>query len=345
MTFWVWLIASVGISAVLPAAGVMVGVAGFEPAISSSQAKRVTSFPTPRDGASRAWKCGEGRAGFATTGLFFGDREPGIHSGDGNRTRDLKVMSLPSYRCSTPHDRILPQVGVENSEKHTRSERTGNQALAALILMWSGPQDVAFYYNRNPQVTCFQQNRQQVDIMLVIPKWEGRDPLVENVKVTLHVSVLPQQAQYLIRRQGIEDWTEKKHLQFIDLVGQFRALNNDPFLMWEHAPMVAQEHGPRNERSGCGALNTSSIDPYYPCSNTEKHQCQGEHQPAITRRTIACRFRKVHMAQIQSAAASTVISKDCFITVCLCLRDAQSIGTVTTKPQQSYPSTKVLKWL
>jgi hypothetical protein len=201
MLFWVWLIASVGISAVLPAAGV--------------------------------WS------------------EPG-----------------------------LPQVGVENSGKHTRSERTGNQALAALILMWSGPQDVAFYYNRNPQVTCFQQNEQQVDIMLVISE--------------------------------------------------------------------CNQHGPRNERSGCGALKNSdtlSIDPYYPSADTEKHQCQGEHQPAITRRTIARRFRKVHMAQIQSATASTVISKDRFITVCLCLRDAQSIGTVTTKPQQSYPSTKVLKWL
>ena len=38
-----------------------------------------------------------------------------IHSGDGNRTRDLKLMRLSSYRCSTPHEQILPQQGVRKS--------------------------------------------------------------------------------------------------------------------------------------------------------------------------------------------------------------------------------------
>src|SRR5712664_3765467 len=53
--------------------------------------------------------------GSATTG-FLSEPETKIGSGDGNRTHDLQVMSLTSYRCSTPHVSFVAQhPGLRNT--------------------------------------------------------------------------------------------------------------------------------------------------------------------------------------------------------------------------------------
>ena len=219
-------------------------------------------------------------------------------------------MRLPSYRCSTPHDHSLPNFAWPSALPACHA-RPGNQRRRS----WDWIARIQF---ASP---AFQKPQS------IVAENSGKRARSERTESQRDA------AQILKRRRPqdvvSDSVTRCKHVEvYVMLV----------ISKWN-------QHGPRNERSGCGALSTLPIDPQNPCSDTEKHQCQGEHQPAITRRTIARRFRKVHMAQIQSATASTVISKDCFITVCLCLRDAQSIGTVTAKPQQSYPSTKVLKWL
>lgn len=179
-----WLI---GLATVLSngsAAG-LVGVRGFEPRISASQAQRVTNFATPR----MLWSQ-PGRLSFVLSakGSRTGPDSPCIQgekhwllsssvesnagegtgapgsclaslpvpfrvfrgSGGGNRTHDLSVMSAPSCRCSTPHESVIPQdvVGAQ-VQKPATIWPTGNQQYRPSFLMFTSPQDIAVNH-----VTC-----------------------------------------------------------------------------------------------------------------------------------------------------------------------------------------------
>jgi hypothetical protein len=60
---------------------------------------------------------------------------------------------------------------VSESGKRAHFSRIGIQRLAARILRWFQPQDIAVYYNKRSQVPCFQQSASEVDIIAVIGSW------------------------------------------------------------------------------------------------------------------------------------------------------------------------------